>query len=163
MNWIIYRYLFPASRSRVLGDQYSNLKNRTWKGDMSFIFTTTDKDVNRYEDWQIIRIPRCSFLCLFKDRRFAIVDLRVLQITNNTADIIHTQTEFLWFIRDLIARVSWNPVIHTYHTQYEDYVHYIASDVDSSRYGQAFVRLPSWCWWCDFVQVRLCETFYLTI
>ena len=26
-------------------------------GHTVFIFTTTDKDVNRYEDWQIIRIP----------------------------------------------------------------------------------------------------------
>ena len=26
-----------------------------------FIFTTTDRDVDRYEDWQIIRIPSVPF------------------------------------------------------------------------------------------------------
>ena len=40
------------------------------QGHVVFIFTTTDKDVNRYEDWQIIRIPRVPFFA-FKDRRFA--------------------------------------------------------------------------------------------
>lgn len=30
-------------------------------GHTVFIFTTTDKDVNRYEDWQIIRIPSVPF------------------------------------------------------------------------------------------------------
>ena len=31
------------------------------QGHAVFIFTTTDKDVNRYEDWQIIRIPSVPF------------------------------------------------------------------------------------------------------
>ena len=35
-----------------------------------FIFTTTDRDVDRYEDWQIIRIPSVPFFA-FKDRRVA--------------------------------------------------------------------------------------------
>ena len=39
-------------------------------GHKVFIFTTTDKDVNRYEDWQIIRIPSVPFFA-FKDRRVA--------------------------------------------------------------------------------------------
>ena len=29
-----------------------------------FIFTTTDRDVDRYEDWQIIRIPSVPSLLL---------------------------------------------------------------------------------------------------
>ena len=35
-----------------------------------FIFTTTDRDVDRYEDGQIIRIPSVPFFA-FKDRRVA--------------------------------------------------------------------------------------------
>lgn len=34
------------------------------QGHAVFIFTTTDKDVNRYEDWQIIRIPSVPSLLL---------------------------------------------------------------------------------------------------
>ena len=40
-------------------------------------------------------------------------------------DIIHTQTEFsLGLLGIAIARELRIPVVHTYHTQYEDYVRY---------------------------------------
>ena len=98
------------------------------QGHAVFIFTTTDKDVNRYEDWQIIRIPSVPFFA-FKDRRFAYRGFtKALEIAKQyQLDIIHTQTEFsLGLLGVWIARELKIPVIHTYHTQYEDYVHYIA-------------------------------------
>ncbi|RSI78216.1 glycosyltransferase family 4 protein [Streptococcus mitis] len=98
------------------------------QGHAVFIFTTTDKDVNRYEDWQIIRIPSVPFFA-FKDRRFAYRGFtKALEIAKQyQLDIIHTQTEFsLGLLGIWIARELKIPVIHTYHTQYEDYVHYIA-------------------------------------
>lgn len=97
------------------------------QGHAVFIFTTTDKDVNRYEDWQIIRIPSVPFFA-FKDRRFAYRGFtKALEIAKQyQLDIIHTQTEFsLGLLGIWIARELKIPVIHTYHTQYEDYVHYI--------------------------------------
>ena len=39
-------------------------------GHTVFIFTTTDRDVDRYEDWQIVRIPSVPFFA-FTDRRVA--------------------------------------------------------------------------------------------
>ena len=98
------------------------------QGHAVFIFTTTDKDVNRYEDWQIIRIPSVPFFA-FKDRRFAYRGFtKALEIAKQyQLDIIHTQTEFsLGLLGIWIARELKIPVIHTYHTQYEDYVHYLA-------------------------------------
>ena len=98
------------------------------QGHAVFIFTTTDKDVNRYEDWQIIRIPSVPFFA-FKDRRFAYRGFsKALEIAKQyQLDIIHTQTEFsLGLLGIWIAHELKIPVIHTYHTQYEDYVHYIA-------------------------------------
>ena len=98
------------------------------QGHTVFIFTTTDKDVNRYEDWQIIRIPSVPFFA-FKDRRFAYRGFsKALEIARQyQLDIIHTQTEFsLGLLGIWIARELKIPVIHTYHTQYEEYVHYIA-------------------------------------
>ena len=98
------------------------------QGHAVFIFTTTDKDVNRYEDWQIIRIPSVPFFA-FKDRRLAYRGFtKALEIAKQyQLDIIHTQTEFLLGLLGVwIARELKIPVIHTYHTQYEDYVHYIA-------------------------------------
>ena len=97
-------------------------------GHTVFIFTTTDKDVNRYEDWQIIRIPSVPFFA-FKDRRVAYRGFSTaLEIARQyQLDIIHTQTEFsLGLLGVWIAKELRIPVVHTYHTQYEDYVRYIA-------------------------------------
>ena len=97
-------------------------------GHTVFIFTTTDKDVNRYEDWQIIRIPSVPFFA-FKDRRIAYRGFSTaLEIARQyQLDIIHTQTEFsLGLLGVRIAKELRIPVVHTYHTQYEDYVRYIA-------------------------------------
>ena len=97
-------------------------------GHKDFIFTTTDKDVNRYEDWQIIRIPSVPFFA-FKDRRVAYRGFsNALEIARQyQLDIIHTQTEFsLGLLGIWIAKELRIPVVHTYHTQYEDYVHYLA-------------------------------------
>ena len=77
---------------------------------------------------RIIRIPSVPFFA-FKDRRFAYRGFsKALEIAKQyQLDIIHTQTEFsLGLLGIWIARELKIPVIHTYHTQYEDYVHYIA-------------------------------------
>ena len=99
------------------------------QGHTVFIFTTTDKDVNRYEDWQIIRIPSIPFFA-FKDRRVAYRGFsKALEIAKQyQLDIIHTQTEFsLGLLGVWVAKELKIPVVHTYHTQYEDYVRYIAN------------------------------------
>ena len=77
-------------------------------GHTVFIFTTTDKDVNRYEDWQIIRIPSIPFFA-FKDRRIAYRGFtKALAIAKQyKLDMIHTQTEFslgllgVWIAKEL--------------------------------------------------------------
>lgn len=97
-------------------------------GHQVYIFTTTDRAVGRYEDPTIIRLPSVPFIS-FTDRR---VVYRGLASSYRIAkryhlDIIHTQTEFgLGVLGKLIAKALRIPVVHTYHTQYEDYVDYIA-------------------------------------
>ena len=94
-----------------------------------YIFTTTDKAVKRYEDPTIIRLPSVPFVS-FTDRRVA---YRGLISTYKIAkqyklDIIHTQTEFsVGMLGKMIAAALRIPAVHTYHTQYEDYVGYIAN------------------------------------
>lgn len=93
-----------------------------------YIFTTTDRDVKRYEDPTIIRLPSVPFIS-FTDRRVVYRGfLSSYKIARSyQLDIIHTQTEFgLGFLGKMIARALRIPVVHTYHTQYEDYVHYFA-------------------------------------
>ena len=98
------------------------------EGHEVYIFTTTDKAVKRYEDPTIIRLPSVPFVS-FTDRR---VVYRGLISSYKIAkqyklDIIHTQTEFsVGVLGKMIAAALRIPAIHTYHTQYEDYVGYIA-------------------------------------
>ncbi|MGT2755547.1 glycosyltransferase [Streptococcus ovuberis] len=121
-------------------------------GHRVFIFTTTDKDVNRYEDWQIIRIPSVPFFA-FKDRRIAYAGFSdaVKLAERYHLDIIHTQTEFsLGLLGKMIARELKIPVIHTYHTNYEDYVHYIAKG-KVIRPGMVKYIIRSYCNYMDGV------------
>lgn len=94
-----------------------------------YIFTTTDKNVKRYEDPTVIRLPSVPFIS-FTDRRIAYRGfMSSLKIAKSyKLDIIHTQTEFsLGLLGKMIGRALKIPVVHTYHTQYEDYVGYIAN------------------------------------
>lgn len=93
-----------------------------------YIFTTTDKHVKRFEDPTIIRLPSIPFVS-FTDRRIV---YRGLFSTYKIAkkydiEIIHTQTEFgMGLLGKMVGKALRIPVVHTYHTQYEDYVGYIA-------------------------------------
>lgn len=53
-------------------------------------------------------------------------------------DIVHSQCEFSTFpLARRIARACGAPLVHTYHTVYEDYTHYFSP---SRRWGRAMVR-----------------------
>lgn len=76
----------------------------------------------------ILRIPSIPFRKC-KDFRIGVLyPLSVLRkIKKLNLDIIHTQTEFsVCLMARLIAKTLRIPVIHTYHTMYEDYTHYVA-------------------------------------
>ncbi|MGT2649406.1 glycosyltransferase family 4 protein [Streptococcus troglodytae] len=99
------------------------------QGHEVYIFTTTDKHVKRYEDPTIIRLPSVPFIS-FTDRRIVYRGLFASYKIAKTykLDIIHTQTEFsLGILGKMVGKALRIPVIHTYHTQYEDYVRYIAN------------------------------------
>ncbi|WEV60668.1 glycosyltransferase family 4 protein [Streptococcaceae bacterium ESL0729] len=93
-----------------------------------YIFTTTDPHSNDSNDETIIRLPSVPFIS-FTDRRIV---MRGLFHASSIAkkhqlDIIHVQTEFgVGYLGKFVASQLDIPVIHTLHTKYEDYVHYIA-------------------------------------
>ena len=56
-------------------------------------------------------------------------------------DVIHSQCEFFSFqFASRIARITGAPIVHTYHTLYEQYVTYL---VPSRRLGELLVRIIS--------------------
>lgn len=92
-----------------------------------WIFTTTDPKAPKNEP-NIIRMPSVPFIS-FKERRvvvrgmwFAYRIAKELEL-----DLIHTHTEFgAGLLGKWVGKKLEIPVIHTYHTMYEDYIHYIA-------------------------------------
>ncbi len=119
-NWFIYlRYLF--SQVSGVATVFEPWKPVLEKQGTLFIFTTTDKDVNRYEDWQIIRIPSVPFFA-FKDRRFAYREFnKSWNYLNNISWIlIHTRTNFLLACWEFGLRVKWGSSHPYLSHQYEE-------------------------------------------
>ena len=100
------------------------------QGHQVYIFTTTDPkvDKNVYER-NIFRFTSVPFVS-FTDRRIAVSGLfKAYQVAKElNLDIVHTQTEFsLGWIGKFVAKNLNIPCVHTYHTMYEDYLHYVAN------------------------------------
>lgn len=98
------------------------------QGHSVFIFTTTDPHINKQSiEPNIFRVSSLPFVS-FTDRRVA---YRGLFQANKIAkevklDIVHTQTEFsMGIVGKYVAHSLKIPIIHTYHTMYEDYLHYV--------------------------------------
>lgn len=101
----------------------------TSMGHNVFIFTTTDPQVDPENDEKnVIRLRSIPLISLAERRivlKGVVAAYQVAQTYH--LDIIHTQTEFgVGMLGKLVARQLKIPVIHTLHTKYEDYVHYIA-------------------------------------
>lgn len=92
------------------------------------IFTTTDPHANEEEEKDIVRFTSIPFFS-FKDRRVAIGGKhQALKMARQLGlEMIHTQTEFsLGLTGKYVAEQMRIPCVHTYHTLYERYLHYVA-------------------------------------
>lgn len=112
-----------ATSIKVLREQLER------QGHNVYLFTTTDPKVKKevYER-NIFRFTSIPFIS-FTDRRVAIRGLlQAYRISSKLQlDIIHTQTEFsIGLMGKLVAKMLKIPCVHTYHTMYEDYLHYVA-------------------------------------
>lgn len=97
-------------------------------GHQVFIVTVNNENLSyKYEDDDtIIRLPGIP-IGIYDYRLTSIYPIRVInKIKNWNLDVIHSQTEFgVGTFARLIAKQFSIPLVHTYHTMYEDYVHYI--------------------------------------
>jgi 1,2-diacylglycerol 3-alpha-glucosyltransferase len=98
------------------------------KGHEVFIVTVNPEDMSyRYEeDERIIRIPGIP-IGIYDYRLTGIYPLKAInKIKNWNLDIIHSHTEFgIGTFARILAKQFNIPLVHTYHTMYEDYIHYI--------------------------------------
>ncbi len=104
---------------RTLEKELNNLGHKV------YIFATTHPDATPKP--RVFRTPSMPFWSMPSHRVAFSFSPKVLKtIKNLNLDIIHTQTEFpLGLLGKTAAKIFNIPMIHTYHTMYEDYVHYI--------------------------------------
>jgi len=96
------------------------------KGHQVFIVTVAPKGMKyKYED-KIVRIPGVP-LGFFDYRLTSIYPAKAIKtIKSWNLDIIHSQTEFgIGSFARIIAKQFNIPIVHTYHTNYEDTVDYV--------------------------------------
>lgn len=98
------------------------------KGHQVYIVTVND-DTIKYkleDDNKIIRIPGIP-IGIYDYRLTGIYPLKAINIVKKwNLDVIHSHTEFgVGTFARIIAKQFGIPLIHTYHTMYEDYIHYI--------------------------------------
>lgn len=111
------------------------------KGHTVYVITTTtpnppENEVNVY------RVPSvsCSFV---PERRIGLFyqPLLARKIRHMRLDLIHTHTEFsIGIFGRIMAKELFVPVVHTYHTIYEDYTHYIRNYISNENRARKLAR-----------------------
>ena len=98
------------------------------KGHTVYIVTVNAENMQYQieENGKVIRIPGIP-IGIYDYRLTGIYPLKAIKIIKKwNLDIIHSQTEFgVGTFARIISKQLSIPLVHTYHTMYEDYVHYI--------------------------------------
>lgn len=133
MNIGIFTDTYYPEVNGVANSTYQLKKALEELGHIVYVFTVSNPNVIEYEK-NVIRMHSIPFIFL-KDRRisYSLVSFWRKKIEKYNLDIIHTQTEFsLGHMGKRIARYLRIPMIHTYHTIYEDYTHYLKLPMNKS-------------------------------
>lgn len=114
------------------------------QGHNVYVFTTTSPNAPKNER-NVYRVHSLPCI-LISDRRVGLLYQRKIAsaIKKLKLDIIHTNTEFsLGVFGRIMARELKIPIVHTYHTIYEDYTHYVTKGIVFDQKAKKAVRLFS--------------------
>lgn len=111
------------------------------KGHNVYVITTKTPGAPADEKG-VFRVPStaCSFI---PERRIGLFyhPKIAVQIHKMKLDIIHTNTEFaIGMFGRIMAHELFVPVVHTYHTIYEDYTHYIKKYISKEERAKKLVK-----------------------
>lgn len=144
MNIGLFTETYYPEINGVANSVYILKKELEEMGHTVYVFTTTTPGAPEYE-YNVFRVP--SLPCIFiTERRVGLFYQPKLAavIKKLNLDLIHTHTEFsLGIFGRIMARELKIPTVHTYHTIYEDYTHYITHFKTVDKRAKAFVRIFS--------------------
>lgn len=114
------------------------------KGHNVYIFTPSDPRLIDKNEPNVYRVPSIPFVFVRYYRASFLCPPHLLRTFKTLElDIIHTQTEFsLGLLGKYVSTTCGIPMVHTYHTMYEDYVHYIGGGyIISPEMAREFSRM----------------------
>ncbi len=154
MNIGLFTDTYYPELNGVANSTYQLKKALEKIGHRVYVFTVSNPEVVEME-YGVIRFA--SLPCaLIKERRvgFSLSRLFVKKIQLLNLDIIHTQTEFgMGHLGRKIANQLKIPVVHTYHTIYEDYTHYLKVPGNDKLKGVARQFSRRCCEHADYIIV----------
>lgn len=133
MNIGIFSDTYLPQVNGVVSSIVTLQKQLIKQGHNVYIFTISHPKASGDDD-HVYRLPSMPFVFL-KDHRVGLLysPKLVHQIKKLKLDIILSQTEFsLGFFARLVSKKLHIPIVHTYHTMYEEYMHYISKGVEFS-------------------------------
>lgn len=144
MNIGLFTDTYYPELNGVANSVYLLKKELEKKGHNVYVITTKSPGSPANEKG-VFRVPSkaCSFI---PERRIGLFyhPKIALKIRKMKLDIIHTNTEFaIGMFGRIMAHELFIPVVHTYHTIYEDYTHYIKKYISSEKRAKQVVKLFS--------------------
>lgn len=144
MNIGIFSDTYSPQVNGVVSSILTLEKELRGQGHQVYIFTVSHPEAHEDNEF-VYRMASVPFIFL-KDQRVGIVysNKAVHKIKELELDLILSQTEFsMGIFARMMAKKLDIPIIHTYHTVYEDYMHYISKGIDISpalarKYSKSF-------------------------
>lgn len=141
MNIALFSETYYPEINGVATSVYTLKGELEKRGHNVYVFTTTTPGAPEYEH-NVFRVPSIPFILITERRVGLFYQPRLAHIIKKLdIDIIHTHTEFsLGIFGRIMAKELKVPIVHTYHTIYEDYTHYLTKIKALDRRAKAFAR-----------------------
>ncbi|WP_069997690.1 glycosyltransferase family 4 protein [Cellulosilyticum sp. I15G10I2] len=144
MNIGIFTDTYSPQVNGVVSSILTLEKELRKQGHNVYVFTISHPQAEENSNF-VYRIASLPFIFL-KDHRVGILysNRLVRKIKRLRLDIILSQTEFsLGIFAKLVSKKLSIPIVHTYHTMYEEYMHYISKGIEFSpkiarKYSKSF-------------------------
>ncbi len=144
MNIGIFSDTYTPQVNGVVSSIVTLEKELRKQGHNVYVFTITHPDAEKNTK-DVYRLASLPFIFL-KDHRVGILysNSMLRKIKRLKLDIVLSQTEFsLGIFAKLVAKRLGIPIVHTYHTMYEEYMHYISKGIEFSpkiarKYSKSF-------------------------
>lgn len=144
MNIGLFTDTYYPELNGVANSVYLLKKELEKRGHNVYVITTKTPGAPSSEKG-VFRVPSKS-VSFVPERRLGLFyhPKIALQIHKMKLDIIHTNTEFaIGMFGRIMAHELFVPVVHTYHTIYEDYTHYIKKYISSEKRAKQFAKMYS--------------------